>query len=133
MEGILHGELKNCNNIKKIISMTLALDFNILAFLDLGDNALFHSRLCRLCIGLYSRDPTTHHQQQLFSAVDPKMSLLTYTLHCFGPSLSNINTISAQIFFIPRSSITVLHTHSLFMPSSFAIIPTVRRQSLTLL
>jgi len=38
---------------KKVISITLVLDLNILAFLSLDDNALFHSRLCRWVNGLY--------------------------------------------------------------------------------
>ena len=125
----------NSMGIKKAISITLVLDLNTLIFLGLGDNALFHSRLCRLVSGSYSKIHDSSPITTLFSKLGSvlscsEMSSHTCTRRSFCPSFSNLGTIFAQIFLILRSSIMILHTLSLLTPTSSAIILTVRQQSL---
>ena len=78
----------------------------------------------------------THRQKQLFSAnwvqIQVASKYLDRLAHAapFCLLFSNLGTIFAQIFLIPRFSKLILYTLSLFMPSSYAIILTVRRQSL---
>ena len=120
---------------KKAISITLVLDLNTLAFLGLGDNALFLSRLCHLMSGVYSKIHDSSSTTTLFSKLGSvsrcsKMSWHTCTRHSFCPSFSNLGTIVAQIFLISRSSVMILHTLSLFIPSSSAIILTGKWWSL---
>ena len=52
---------------KKAISITLVLELNILAFLGLGDNALFNLRLCHLVSGSYSKIYDSSPVTTLFS------------------------------------------------------------------
>ena len=52
---------------KKAISITLVLDLNTLAFLGLGDNALFHSRFCSMVSGSYSKNHDSSPVTTLFS------------------------------------------------------------------
>jgi len=118
-----------------VISITLVLDLNILAFLGVGDNALLHSRLCRLVNGSYSKIYDSSPVTTLFIKLGSvsscsKMSRHTCTRRSFCPSFSNLGTIFAQIFLISRSSIMILHTLSLFISSSSTIILTIRRRSL---
>ena len=113
----------------------MVLDLNTLAFLGLGDNALFHSRLCRLVSGSNSKIHDSSSVRALFSKLGSvsscfKMFWHTCIRRSFCPSFSNLGTIFAQIFLIPRSSVMILHTLSSFIPSSFAIVLTVRRRSL---
>ena len=120
---------------RKAISITLVLDMDTLAFLGLDDNALFYSRLCRLVSGSYSKIHDSSPVTTLFSKLGSvsscfKMSWHICTRRSFRPSFSNLGTTFAQIFLIPRSSIMILHTFSLFIPSSSATILTVRRRSL---
>ena len=120
---------------KKAISITLVLDLNTLAFLGVGDNTLFHSRLCRLVSGLYLKIRDSLPVRTLFSKLGSvsscsKMSWHSCTRRSFCISCSNLGTIFAQIFLIPRSSVMILHTLSLFIPKSPAIILTVKRRSL---
>ena len=49
----------------------------------------------------------------------------------FCPSFSNLSNIFGHIFFIPRSSLMIHQTISLFVLSSSAIILTVRSNNLT--
>ena len=118
---------------KKAISITLVLDLNTPAFLGFGDNALFHSRLCRLVSRWYLKIHDSSPVTTLFSKLGSvsscsKMSWHTCTRCSFCPSFSNLGTIFAQIFLIPKSSVLILHTLSLFIPSSSSIILTVRRR-----
>jgi len=73
-------------DIKKAISITLVLDLNILAFLGLDDNALFHSRLCRLVSGSYSKihdslPVTILFEQQVGFSFELIQNVSTH-LHC---------------------------------------------------
>ena len=95
---------------------------NTLAFLGLGDNVLFHSRLCRLVSGSYSKVHDSSPVTTLFSKLGSvsscsQMSWHTCTRRFFCPSFCNLGTIFAQIFLIHRSSVMILHTLSLFRPS----------------
>ena len=54
-------------DIKKSNQHHLGFDLNTLAFLGLGDNALFHSRLCRLVSGSYSKIHDSSPVTTLFS------------------------------------------------------------------
>ena len=60
----------NSMDIKKAISITLVLDLNTLAFLGLGDDALFHARLGRLVSGSYSKIHDSSPVTSLFSKLD---------------------------------------------------------------
>ena len=83
---------------KKSISIILVLDLNTRAFLGFGDNALFHSRLCRLVSGSHSKIQDSLPVTTLFSKLGTvsscsKMSWQT-CIHCsFCPTLSNFGTI----------------------------------------
>ena len=98
-----------------MISITLVLDLNTLAFLGLGDNVLYNSRLCRLVSGSYSKIHDSSPVTTLFSKLGSvshcsKMSWHIRLCRSFCPFC----TIFAQIFLIPRSSVMILHTLSLF-------------------
>ena len=120
---------------KKEINITLTLDLDIFAFFGLGDIGLFHSRLCRLVNGSYSKIHDSSPviiQPSKFGSVSScvRMSWHTSTCRSFCSSVNNLGTIFAQIFLILSSSIMIVHTLLLFILNSFAIILTVKRRSL---
>jgi len=83
---ILHGQFHG--HQKKVISITLVLDLNIIVFLGLGDNVLFHSRLCHLVSGPYSKIHDLSSVTTLFSKLSSvsscsKMSQHTCTRRSF--------------------------------------------------
>jgi len=85
----------NSIDIKKAISITLVYDLNILAFLGLGDNVLFHSRLCRLVRVSYSKihdsSPVTTLFRKLGSVSScSKMFRHTCTRRSFCPSFTSL-------------------------------------------
>ena len=94
-----------------------------------GNNFVREAEGCRW--ELKARNSSVHLFSKLGSVSScSKMSWHTCTRRSFCLSFSNLATIFAQIFLIPRSSVMVLHTLLLFIPSSSAIILTVRRRSL---
>ena len=114
---------------KKVISIISVLDLNTLAFLGFGDNALFHSSLCRLVSGSYLKihdwSPVTTFFSKLGSVLNcSKMSWHTCTRCSF------VFHSATLVSFLHRSSVMILHTISLCIPSSSTIILTVRRRSL---
>ena len=116
-------------------STSLWLDLDILAFFGLGDVGFFHSRLCRLVNESYSKihdSPPVIVLPSKFRLVSSRVrvSWHTSTRRSFCSSVNNLETIFAQIFLIPSSSIMIVYTLSLFMLNSFAIIFTVKRRSL---
>ena len=75
-------------DIKKAISITLVLDLNTLAFSGLGDNALFHSRLCRLVSASYLKIHDSSSATTLFQQVGFSFELLQNVLtHLHTPLL----------------------------------------------
>ena len=100
----------NSMDIKKSGQHYLGFGLELVAFLGLGSNALFHSRLCRLVSGSYSKIHDSLPVKTPFSKLGSvsscsKMSWHTCTRRSFCPSFNNLGTIFAQIFLIPRSSI----------------------------
>ena len=66
----------------------MVLDLNALAFLGLGDNVLFHSRLCRLVSGSYSKIHDSLTVTTLFRQVGFSFELLQSVLtHLHTPLL----------------------------------------------
>ena len=114
---------------KKAISIILVLDLNIIAFLVLGDNALFHSRFCRLMSGSYSKIHDSLPVTTLFRNLGSvsSCSKCLDTLAHAAPFVLHSETL---VLFFHRSVVMILHTLSLFIPSSSAVILTVRRRSL---
>ena len=106
------------------------MDLDILAFFDLGNVGLFHSRLCRLVNGSYSKIHDSSPVIVLLSKYGSVSSWVTSTRRSFCSSVNNLGTIFAQIFLIPSSSVMIVHTLSLFILNSFAIILTVKWRSL---
>ena len=81
----------------------MILYLNTLAFSGLGDNALFHSRLCRMVSGSYSKIHDSSPVRTLFSKLGSvsscsKMFWHTCTCRSFCASFRNLGTIFAQIF-----------------------------------
>jgi len=99
--------------------------WNILAFLGLGDNALFHSRLCRL-VSESNQRSMTHCQKQLFSASWVQFRVAPKCLDTLA-HVSPFVLHQQPWYHFCRTSIMILHTLSLFISSSSAIIRTVRR------
>ena len=108
---------------KKAINITLILDLDIPAFFGLGDVGLFHGRLWRFVSGSYSNihdSSTVITLPSKFGSVSSssRMSCHTCTRRSFCCSLSNLGTILAQIFLIPRCFVMIVHTLSQFMSNS---------------
>ena len=95
----------------------------------LGDNALIHSRLCRLVSGLYSKIHDSSPVTTRFSKLGlvsscSKMSWHTCTRRSFCPSFSNLGIIFTLIFSNDPPYPLTIHSQL------SAIILTVRRRSL---
>ena len=125
----------NSMEIKKRNQHHLGFGLEHPRFFGPCDNAFFHSRLYRLVSRSYSKIHDSSPITTLFSKLGSvssysEMSWYTCTRRSFCPLFSNLGTIFAQIFHIPRPSVMILHTLSLFIPNSSAIILTVRRRSL---
>ena len=114
---------------KNAISMSLILDLNCLAFFGFGDDGHFHWRLWRLVLG-HIRRFKTHHQWWLGSVWRcSRMSWHTSTRRSFWSSSRSFDTIFAQIFHIPKSSVIIFHMLTRLISISSAIIWTVNRRS----
>ena len=121
--------------IKKVISMTLIFDFDMHAFLDLGDSAVFYCMLCLFVLGLYWKTQVSSPViicLRIFesSLIFSSMFSQKFTQFCFWSSDKILGTILAHTFCIPRSCSKIVCTDSLFRLSSSDIIHTVNLRSL---
>ena len=121
--------------MKNAISMTLIFDFDMCAFLGLGDSAVFHCMLCLFVSGSYWKTQISSPVMICvrisgLSLIFSSMSSQNLTQFCFWSSDKILDTILAHTFCIPRSCSKIFCIDSLFKLSSSDIIRTVNLRSL---
>ena len=91
-------------NIKKTTSITLIFDLRSLAFLGIGDDALFHLSLGRLVTRSYSKIHSAYVVQ--FQVLSKRLDTIAHDVP-FAHHSATLVPFFTQIFLIPRSSVIV--------------------------
>ena len=115
--------------------MTLIFDFDMHAFLGLGDSEVFHCMLCLFVSGSYWKTQVSSSAMICLrisgsSLIFSSMPSQNLTRFCFWSSNKILGTILAHTFCIPRSCSKIVRIDSLFRLSSSDIICTVNLRSL---
>ena len=115
--------------------MTLILNFDMCAFLGLGDSAVFNCMLCLFISGSYwkthvSSPVMTWKRMSKLFLIFSCMPLQKLTQLCFWSSNKILGTSLAHTFHIPRSCRKMDYIDSLFKPTLSAIIQTINQRPL---